>query len=194
MVNYCHHYFLDDAYKNDSVVSTLFSCACVCWLSSKENSNAIDRYCLVANTTWWQWWDGNQQPNNLMATLWLWGPEQDATFNHCTIPELTLHRCFIIWTRSSAPSIVGTRLEAGGICVPFNEQNREALCEKEALRGPATCFWMGRKFLIETDHKPRIPLLNTKHLDTLPPRTCILHFRQRLGKHDYRRTGFKRVV
>ena len=39
------------------------------------------------------------------------------------------------------------------------------------------------KFLIETDHKPLIPLLGTKHLDSLPPR--ILRFRLRLGRYDY---------
>ena len=35
---------------------------------------------------------------------------------------------------------------------------------------------------METDHKPLVPLLNTKHLDNLPPR--ILRFRLRLAKYD----------
>ena len=39
------------------------------------------------------------------------------------------------------------------------------------------------KFLIETDHKPLIPLLGTKHLDSLPPR--VLRFRLRLARFDY---------
>ena len=43
---------------------------------------------------------------------------------------------------------------------------------------------LGRRFTIETDHKPLIPLLNTKNLDALPPR--IVRFRLRLAKFDYR--------
>ena len=36
---------------------------------------------------------------------------------------------------------------------------------------------------MEMDHKPLVPLLNTKHLDDLPPR--VLRFRLRLAKYDY---------
>ena len=36
---------------------------------------------------------------------------------------------------------------------------------------------------METDHKPLVPLLNTKHLDNLPPR--VLRFRLRLAKYDF---------
>ena len=31
-------------------------------------------------------------------------------------------------------------------------------------------FINGKHFEIETDHKPLVPLLSSKHLDTLPPR------------------------
>ena len=44
-------------------------------------------------------------------------------------------------------------------------------------------YILGRKFLVETAHKPLIPLLSTKHLDILPPR--ILRFRLRLAKFNY---------
>jgi hypothetical protein len=37
--------------------------------------------------------------------------------------------------------------------------------------------------VIETDHKPLIPLLNSKHLDSLPPR--VLRFRLRLMRFNY---------
>ena len=36
---------------------------------------------------------------------------------------------------------------------------------------------------MESDHKPLVPLLNTKQLDNLPPR--ILRFRLRLAKYNY---------
>ena len=60
--------------------------------------------------------------------------------------------------------------------------------EKEALAITWACgkfsnYIPGRKFIIETDHKLLIPLLNSKHLDVLPPR--IVRFRPRLTKFDY---------
>ena len=46
--------------------------------------------------------------------------------------------------------------------------------EKEVLAVTWACekfadFILGRQFEIEMDHKPLVPLLSTKHLDTLPP-------------------------
>ena len=63
-------------------------------------------------------------------------------------------------------------------------EQRYAQIEKEALAITWACnnfsdYILGRKFLIETDHKPLIP----KHLDALPPR--ILRFRLRLAKYNY---------
>ena len=67
-------------------------------------------------------------------------------------------------------------------------EKRYAQIEKEALAVTWACtkftdYILGCKFVIESDHKPLIPLLNTKHLDSLPPR--ILQFRLRLAKFDY---------
>ena len=62
--------------------------------------------------------------------------------------------------------------------------------EKEALATVWACdkfasymYIVGLKFHIETDHKPLVPLLGSKHLDTLPPR--ILQFWLRLARFDY---------
>jgi len=60
---------------------------------------------------------------------------------------------------------------------------RYAQIEKEALATTWACerftnYILGKKVQIETDHKPLVPLLGTKHLDDLPPR--ILCFRLRL--------------
>ena len=65
---------------------------------------------------------------------------------------------------------------------------RYAQTEKEALAVTWTCvrlstFILGKKFSIETDHKPLVSLLGTKNLDSLPPR--ILRFRLRLARFDY---------
>ncbi len=53
-------------------------------------------------------------------------------------------------------------------------ERRYAQIEKEALATTWACekladYLLGRKFTIESDHKPLIPLLNSKQLDSLPP-------------------------
>ena len=53
-------------------------------------------------------------------------------------------------------------------------ESRFAQIEKEALATTWACekfstYVLGMKFLIETDHKPLVPLLGTKHLDSVCP-------------------------
>ena len=67
-------------------------------------------------------------------------------------------------------------------------ERRYAQIEKEALAITWACqrfsdYVLGRRFTIESDHKPLIPLLNTIHLDALPP--CVVRFRLCLAKFDY---------
>ena len=67
-------------------------------------------------------------------------------------------------------------------------EQRYAQIEKEALAITWACekfsmYVLGKKFAIETDHKPLVPLLGSKHLDSLPPR--VLRFRLRLARFDY---------
>ena len=59
----------------------------------------------------------------------------------------------------------------------------------EALKSTWACekfatYVLGMKFTLETDHKLLVPLLNSKHLDSLPPR-ILLRFRLRLSRFDY---------
>ena len=59
-----------------------------------------------------------------------------------------------------------------------------AQIEKEALAGrDFATYILGKTFEIETDHKPLVPILNKKDLDTLPPH--VLRFRLRLARFDY---------
>ena len=44
-------------------------------------------------------------------------------------------------------------------------------------------YILGKSVEIESDHKPLVPLLNSKNLDTLPPR--VLRFHLRLMRFDY---------
>ena len=65
---------------------------------------------------------------------------------------------------------------------------RYAQIEKEALATTWACerfsdYILGKTITIETDHKPLVPLLSTKHLDNTPPR--VLRFRLRLMRFDY---------
>ena len=63
---------------------------------------------------------------------------------------------------------------------------RDPQIEKEALTTSWACkksndFILGKDILIETDHKPLVPLFALKNLDELPPR--IQRFRMRLMKY-----------
>ena len=67
-------------------------------------------------------------------------------------------------------------------------ERRYAQIEKEALAVTWACekfrdYVLGRNFDIETDHKPLVPLLSSKQLDSLPPR--VLRFRLRLMHYSY---------
>ena len=67
-------------------------------------------------------------------------------------------------------------------------EQRYAQIEKEALATTWACekfanFLLGKYFLIETNHKPLVPLLGVKHLNTLPPR--FLRFRLCLDHFNY---------
>ncbi len=67
-------------------------------------------------------------------------------------------------------------------------EERYAQVEKEALAITWACdkfsmYLLGKKFEIETDHKPLVPLLSSKPLDNLPPR--VLRFRLRMMRYNY---------
>jgi hypothetical protein len=67
-------------------------------------------------------------------------------------------------------------------------ERRYAQIEKEALAiiwayQKFSNYVLGSKFLIESDHKPLIPLLGSKRLDDLFPR--IVRFQLQLSKFNY---------
>ena len=66
-------------------------------------------------------------------------------------------------------------------------ERRYAQIEKEALAVTWACekfseYVLGKQIQLETDHKPLVPLLGKKSLDSLPPR--VLRFRLHLMIFD----------
>ena len=71
-------------------------------------------------------------------------------------------------------------------------ERRYAQIEKEALALTWACekfseYVLGKEIELETDHKPLVPLLGKKSLDSLPPR--VLWFRLRLMRFQYKVPG-----
>ena len=105
---------------------------------------------------------------------WRWGQPQEEAFARIKM-DGAVHNCTIIPGTFASRSMSETEL-------------RYAQIEKEALATTWACekfrdYLIGKKFSIEIDHKPLVPLLNSKYLDSLPPR--ILRFRFRLMRFDY---------
>ena len=135
----------------------------------------------------------------------LWGPEQDQAFTKIKT-ELTKPTVLTLYD-PQAPTKVSADASSYGLGAVTLQQHgsdwkpiayasrsmteteiRYAQIEKEALATTWACekfstYVLGSKFLIETDHKPLVPLLGSKNLDNLPPQ--ILRFRLRLARFDY---------
>ena len=138
-------------------------------------------------------------------STWLWGPDQDQAFANVKA-ELAKPTVLTLYD-PLAPTKVSADASSHGLGAVLMQKSdsqwrpvayasrsmteterRYAQIEKEALATTWACekfstYILGMKFLIETDHKPLVPLLGTKHLDNLPPR--VLRFRLRLARFDY---------
>ena len=139
------------------------------------------------------------------SSTWVWGPDQDKAFSQVklelTQPTILTHYNPDAPTKISADAssfglgaVLLQKSKLGWKPVVFasrsltDTETRYAQIEKEALATVWACekfstYVLGMKFLIETDHKPLVPLLGSKRLDSLPPR--ILRFRLRLARFDY---------
>ena len=136
---------------------------------------------------------------------WTWGPDQTRAFEEIK-KELTRPTVLALYN-PRAPTKVSADASSFGLGAVLLQQSdqewrpvayasrsmtdtetRYAQIEKEALATTWSCekfsnYLLGQRFQIETDHKPLVPLLSTKRLDSLPPR--IVRFRLRLGRFDY---------
>ena len=138
-------------------------------------------------------------------TAWLWGPDQETSFKHL-ISELTTPKILTFYSQA-APTKISADASSYGLGAvllqlsdstwhPVAYASRSmtdteahyAQIEKEALAltwacEKFSCYILGKHIILETDHKPLVPILSYKHLDNLPPR--VLRFRLRLMRFDY---------
>ena len=136
---------------------------------------------------------------------WNWGPAQEEAFVKVKA-ELTAHTILALYD-PQADTKISADASSHGLGAVLSQKNRQewrpvayasramsetetryAQIEKEALATTWACekfstYILGKHISIETDHKPLVPLLGSKHLDNLPPR--VLRFRLRLMRFSY---------
>ena len=150
--------------------------------------------------------DIGQPLRELMSAkrTWIWGAAQENAFKQ--IKEKLIKPTVLVLYDPNAQTKVSADTSSYGLGAVLL-QNKEGIwkpvdasrtlsetercyaqIEKVALAVTWACekfadYILGCSFAIETDHKPLVPLLNSKCLNMLPPR--ILRFRLRLTRFDY---------
>ena len=138
-------------------------------------------------------------------STWLWGPAQAEAFRKMK-EELTKPTVLALYNPDAPTKVCADASSYGLGAIIMQEfssiwkpiayasrsmtemEKRYAQIEKEALATTWACekfstYILGMDFLIETDHKPLVLLLGSKHLDSLPPH--ILRFQLRLARFSY---------
>lgn len=136
---------------------------------------------------------------------WTWGPRQRESFEALK-KELTQPTTLALYNPEAETKISADASSYGLGAVLLQKtpegwkpvayasrsltetERRYAQIEKEALAVTWASekfseYVLGKHYQLETDHKPLVPLLQDKRLDSLPPR--ILRFRLRLDRFDY---------
>ena len=139
------------------------------------------------------------------GNTWVWGPEQSNAF--ASVKEELSKPTILALYDPEAPTILSADASSYGLGAVLlqksgeqrrpvayasrsmtDTEKRYAQIEKEALAitwaaEKFTDYILGKQIQIETDHKPLVPLLTNKQLDSLPPR--ILRFRLRMDRFTY---------
>ena len=148
-----------------------------------------------------------QPLRELLSTknAWVWGPQQERAYGQIK-EELTKTTTLMLYDPRAEVKVSAdaSSFGLGAVLLQRSQdtwrpvayasrsmsptERRYAQIEKEALAITWACqrfsdYVLGRNFTIKTDHKPLIPILNTKSLDSLPPQ--VVRFRLRLARFDY---------
>ena len=136
---------------------------------------------------------------------WSWGPSQSKAFD-LVKEELSKPTTLALYDPAASTKISADASAYGlgavllqkidshwkpvayASCAMSETERRYAQIEKEALAATWACekfsdFVLGKHIVLETDHKPLVPLLGIKDLDQLPPH--ILRFRLRLDRFSF---------
>ena len=137
---------------------------------------------------------------------WVWGPAQAGAFEEIKA-KLARPTTLGLYNPDASTKICVDASTYGLMAVLLQQQHddkwkpvafasrsiteterRYSQIEKEALALVWACekfadYVIGKAILLETDHKPLVPLLGKTNLDCLPPR--VLRFRIRLMRFDY---------
>ena len=149
----------------------------------------------------------SQPLRELLSTkrAWTWGPDQDRALNQIKT-ELSRPTVLSLYNPRSKTKVSADASSHGLGAVLLQEvkgtwrpvayasramsdtEKRYAQIEKEALASTWACekfadYLLGLHFLIESDHKPLIPLLGNKCLESLPPRVLRFRLKVRLQHH-----------
>ena len=170
-----------------------------------KNVTDVRRFMGMANQLGKYLAELSQPLRELLSTkrVWSWGPPQEKSFSDIK-QELTQPAVLCLYNPEAPTKVSADSSCLGAVLLQQSDsawrpvayasramtetETRYAQIEKEALAVTWACerfsnYILGRTFQIESDHKPLIPLLNSKHLDELPPR--ILRFRVRMARFDY---------
>nr|XP_058971272.1 uncharacterized protein K02A2.6-like [Pocillopora verrucosa] len=138
-------------------------------------------------------------------SAWCWGPAQEQAFKEIkqcltSSPVLQIYDPSLetkVSADASSYGLGGVLLQKhGDRWAPvayaskslLDVEKRYAQIEKEALASTFACerftdYILGKDIILETDHKPLVPLLSTKELDQLPVR--IQRMRMRLMRYSF---------
>ena len=138
--------------------------------------------------------------------MWTWGPQQQQAFDGLkdslsssqVLAQYSVDRDTVISADASSYGLgaVIRQVQPNGQLRPIayasraltETEQRYAQIKKEALAVTWGCerfqqYLLGKSFKVETDHKPLVPLLSTKLLDSVPLR--VQRFRLRLMRFSY---------
>ena len=180
----------------------------ICWTRHQRRQHKVrpweERVCLRHDHSpkWQSTWQRKQNHSEISLVIWtsFTGDKHSKNLSITqgwvylnTRPRHHLiSQCIIIWPWRWTPTRARQQREkpvAYASRSMASTEQRYAQIEKEALATTWACekfndYILGKDILIETDHKPLVPLFDSRTLDELLPRIQI--FRMRRMKYSFK--------